>query len=322
MTPTRWISGPPGRDALTLAAFEPPAPGPGELLVAVSHAALNFSDVLMLEDRYQVRPPRPFTPGQEIAGTVLTAGAGCAIAPGTAIAGKVDWGGFATHALIPEAQAIPLTPGIDPARAAALPVVYTTAYVALTEVTRLAEGETLFVPAAAGGTGLAAVQIGRSLGAHVIGMASSEAKRDVARQAGAATVIDPATDWWDGAARAAGTGLDVVFDTIGGDTTLKALDLLAMDGRLLIVGFAGAPPAKIPAHRLLLKRARALGVYWNHQSDREMLARVTARMMSDLADGHIAPLIDLRGGLEALPAALADLAGRRSAGKIVLELAP
>ena len=320
MLSMRWRSGTMGWDGLWLEEFGIDQPGPGELLVQISHAALNFSDLLMLEDRYQVRPTRPFTPGQELAGHVIAGGPGTSLAPRTRIAAKVVTGGFATHALVPESQAILVPDAVPLSKAAALPVVYITAYVGLTEVTQIKQGEVLLVTAAAGGTGLAAVQVGKAQGATVIGMASTPEKRAIATAQGADHVLSPDDDWPERLAELAPDGLDVVFDTLGGDTTLQALDLLRTDGRLLIVGFAGAPPAKLPAQRVMTKRARVLGVSWNHETDGEMLGRATARMMADLAARRIDPLVERREGLESLPRALADLAARQTTGKVVLEL--
>lgn len=319
LTGHRWQSPAPGAAALELHPFQPPDPGPGELLVEVAHAALNFSDGLMLEDRYQVRPERPFTPGQELAGRVLLSGTGARIPPGTLIASKVVTGGFATHALVRDSFAIPLPDIADTASAAALPVSYTTAYVALTELAPLPEGASLLVLAAAGGAGLAAVQVAVARGLSVIALASTLEKREFAQAAGAAHAIDSTDpDWPRIAAAFAPEGVAAVFDPVGGDATLQALPLLTRDGRLLIVGFAGGNVAKIPTHRLLLNRIAAIGVNWDHDRDTAMMARVTRRLQQDFDAGLIAPQIDLRPGLRSLPQALDDLAARRTMGKVVL----
>lgn len=317
-----WISGEPGLANLRLGDIAPPAPGKGQILVGVRAAALNFSDLLMIDDKYQVRPPRPFTPGQEIAGVVAAAGEGTRFRIGDRVAGKVDWGGFATHAILRDDMAIPLAAATSFAEGAALPVVYTTAYVALSECTKLAEGETVLVHAAAGGVGLAAVQIASARGARVIAAAGSGEKRDLAIANGASASIDPAESNWSAGIKelTGGRGVDVVVDPVGGDVTAESLRAIAMDGRLLIVGFAGGEIPKIPANRLLLKRAAAIGVYWNHDADGEMLARVTKAMAADLASGAIRPVVDRRKGLEALPQALADLGARRTVGKVIIEI--
>lgn len=320
--PRRWISANPGLDNLRIEQAVPPQPGKGELGVEVRAAALNFSDLLMVDDKYQVRPPRPFTPGQEIAGVVTSAGEGTRHAVGDRVAGKVLWGGFASHAVLRDDMAIRIDETSTFAEAAALPVVYTTAYVALTECTSVKKGEVVLVHAAAGGVGVASIQIAVDRGAHVIAAAGCETKRKAALDNGARWAIDPnVTDWSEKVMElTGGRGADIVVDPVGGKVTLESLRALAIDGRLLIVGFAAGEIPKIPANRLLLKRAAAIGVYWNHDTDAQMLANVNERMSSDLASGAIRPVVDLRPGLEALPQALADLAARKTMGKVIIEI--
>ena len=318
----KWMSREPGLADLALETGEIPAPGKGELAIEVRAAALNFSDLLMIDDKYQVRPPRPFTPGQEIAGIVVAAGEGARHSVGDRVAGKVDWGGFATHAVMRDDMAIPVAAGSSFAEAAALPVAYTTAYVALSECTVLCAGETVLVHAAAGGVGLAAVQIAAARGARVVASAGSADKRQIAIDNGAVAAIDPSEPNWSAKIKelTGGKGANVIVDPVGGDVTKESLRAIAMDGRLLIVGFAGGEIPMIPANRLLLKRAAAIGVYWNHDTDAGMLARVTKTMAADLASGAIRPVVDCRAGLEALPQALADLGQRRTAGKVIIEI--
>jgi len=319
-----WRSAAPGQDALTLAETPLPAPGPREALVAVRAAALNFSDLLMVDDRYQIRPPRPFTPGQEIAGTVVAAGAESGLTPGDRIAAKVEWGGFAAMALVRGDMAIPLPDSVDFAVGAAVPVSAITATVGLLELGHLKPGETVLVHAAAGALGIAATQVAKASGARVIGTASTPDKRALAEQVGADATVDYTAADWRGAVEAiAGKyAVDVVFDSVGGDTTLTSLRLMRRDGRLLVAGFASGTIPALPANLLLVKRLAAIGVYWNHDADAEMLARVQSRIAADLAAGHIAPVVDARAGLEALPAAMAALAARRTTGKVVLTLPP
>ncbi|MHA1571119.1 MAG: NADPH:quinone oxidoreductase family protein, partial [Alphaproteobacteria bacterium] len=307
-----WVTSEPGADGLVLEPYSPSQPVAGELLIEVHAAALNFSDILMIDDRYQVKPPRPFTPGQEVAGVVVAAGPGTNQKIGARIAGKVDWGGFSTHAIVRDDMATPVPAQMPLADAAALPVTYTTAYVALTESTALKASETVLVHAAAGGIGLAAVQIAVALGATVIGTAGSEEKRAIVREHGAAHCLDYGTDDWAERCRdlTQGRGVDVVVDPVGGDTTIQSLGVMAYCGRLLIVGFASGAVANIPAHRLLLQRLSAIGVYWNQDLDGQMLARVAKRMRADITAGTIRPVVDIRDGLEQLRQALDDLANR------------
>ncbi len=318
-----WVSGATqGLDGLALEDIDRPAPAEGRLLIKVDFAALNFSDILMIADRYQVRPPRPFTPGQEVAGIVESAPEGSGWAPGDRIASKVDWGGFAEFALVRADMAMAIPEGVDLARAVALPVVYTTAMVALSECVTVASGDTLLVHAAAGGIGLAAVEIGKAKGARVIATAGSAEKLALAKAHGADHGIDYRDEDWVGAVRSItkGAGATVILDPVGGKIGEDSLRCIARDGTLLIVGFASGRIPKLAANRLLLKRAAAKGVYWNHDDDGPMLARVADQLMELLGDGRIDPLVDDRYGLEDLPEALDCLKDRRSVGKLVLRV--
>jgi NADPH2:quinone reductase len=314
-----WQSGAAGIGGLTMMRGPCPVPGDGELLIRVEAAALNFSDLLMIDDRYQVRPPRPFVPGQEIAGTVVSTGSN-AFSPGDRVAGKVSWGGFADHAVMRADMAIRIPADVSTIAASALPVVYTTAMVALTESTMVRQGETVLVLAAAGGVGLATVQIARALGARVIAAAGGPDKGELARVHGAETAIDYTSPGWSEQVKAAtgGHGADVIVDPVGGGATGEALRTLAWEGRLLVVGFSSGEIPAIPANRLLLRRASAIGVYWNHDRDGAMLERVTQRLAELLRTGAIAPRIGASFAFAQLPTALTALAERRTTGKLVL----
>ncbi len=300
-----------------LALIEAPAPrpGPGELLVRVEAAALNYSDLLMIEGRYQVRPERPFTPGQEVAGTVVESGA--------RVAAKVPWGGFAEYALVRADMALPIPASIPPAIAAALPVVYTTALVALTETAAVRRGDWVLITAATGGLGIAAMQVARHLGARVIALTSGPAKAAVAAEEGAEAVIDSATEEIAGAVldRTGGQGVRIVLDSVGGAMTETALKCLAWRGEILLAGFLSGEIPRIAAHRLLLKGAAAKGVYWDHDRDAAMLAHRSAQVVDLCAAGTFRPRVTSRYGLADLPRALEDLRARRSIGKLVLSLA-
>jgi NADPH2:quinone reductase len=315
-----WRSRAPGIERLTLERCARPTPGQHEAVISVRAAALNFSDLLMLDDKYQIRPPRPFTPGQEIAGVVIATGDGSRLRVGQVIASKVMWGGFAACASVTDAMAIALPEGADLAAAAALPVSYVTALVGLEQCGRLRAAETLLVHAAAGGAGLAAVQIGKALGARVIGTAGTPEKRALAAAHGADATLDPADPDWPGALRrlTGDRGADVIFDPVGGELATQSLRCIAWDGRLLVVGFASGQIPALPANRLLLRRAAAIGVYWSHERDGPMVKAAEARLVQMLADGAIRPHVERRIGLEALPHALADMAARRTTGKLVL----
>lgn len=316
-----WRSGDvPGIDGLALADIAAPRPGPGELLVRIQAAAVNFSDLLMIAGRYQVRPDRPFTPGQEIAGIVEAAGPGAAFRPGERIAAKLLWGGFAERAVVRADMAMRLPDGIASPVGAALPVVYTTAAIALTETVQIGEGDWVLVFAATGGVGIAMTQMARALGARVIAVATGAAKEAVAREEGAEVVIP--SDAADFTARAmaatGGAGARVVVDSVGGEATARGIECLAWRGEILIVGFLSGEVAKIPAHRLLLKGASARGIYWDHDRDRALVGRASARVLEMAASGAVRPRIDARFRLADLPRALQAMAQRNTVGKLVL----
>ena len=316
-----WRSGDvPGIEGIALAEIAPPRPGPGELLIRVEAAAVNFSDLLMIADRYQVRPDRPFTPGQEIAGVVEEAGPGAAVRPGARIASKTVWGGFAEKAVVRGDMAMRLPDGIPFATGAALPVVYTTAVVALTETASVREGDSVLVFAATGGMGIAAMQVAKALSARVIAVVSGAAKDAVAREEGANAVIPSGADDFVDRAMAAsgGRGVDIVVDTVGGEATALALECLAWRGELLIVGFLSGEVPRIPGHRLLLKGASAKGVYWDHDRDRALVGRAVRRVLEMAGSGAIRPRVDTRYRLAELPRALHALARRETVGKLVL----
>jgi NADPH:quinone reductase len=315
-----WRSETPGLRDLELADLPLPKPRDDEALVRISAAALNFSDLLMIDDRYQVRPPRPFAPGQEIAGTVIVAGENSGLATGDVIASKVHWGGFAEYAVVRGDMAIRVPSGTSLAAAAALPVVYTTAIVALTESTTIRSGDVVLVLAAAGGVGLACVEVANQLGAQVIAAAGGEDKCALARQHGALEAVDYRQENWSNVLKSLtkGQGVDVIVDPVGGPATLEALRALAWEGRLLVVGFSSGEIPRIPANRLLLKRASAIGVYWSHDRDATMLKRVASKLTSLLTTGAIRPHIGARFPFNQLPQALASLAERRSTGKVLL----
>lgn len=318
-----WLSGKqPGMDGLKLGTAAVPEPGERELLVRVEAAALNFSDLLMIDEHYQIRPPRPFVPGQEVAGTVVAAGPKTTVTAGARVTSKVFWGGFAEYAIVRDDMAVPMPDSLDAVHAAALPVVYPTAIVALTESTRLAPGETVLVHAAAGGVGLASVQVARSLGARVIATAGSDEKCRIALQHGAEHAINYRREDWVGAVREAtnGEGADVIVDPVGGEIAVASLKCIAWEGRLLIIGFSSGQIPALPANRLLLRRASAIGVYWSHERDAAMMARVTAKLVEMIARGAIKPLVGGIYKLAELPRALGDLKDRSSVGKLVIDM--
>ena len=299
-----------------------PEPGPGQVRVKVAAAALNFLDTLMIGGRYQERPPLPFAPGVELSGTVDAIGEDAGLAIGERVCGLVPYGAFAQYACVDAADLSPVPDAVDLAIAAALPVVYGTAHHALVERGRLRAGETLLVLAAAGGVGLATVQLGRALGLRVLAAAGGPDKCALCLEHGAEQAFDYRDPAWAEQVKAAtgGRGVDAVFDPVGGDYTGHALRLLAYGGRLLIVGFAAGAIAQIPANRLLLKDLSAMGVIWGAWRRRNRAA--AAAQMAGLFDlwrqGAIAPLVSQRRPLAEAPSAIADLGSRRTTGKVLL----
>jgi NADPH:quinone reductase len=318
-----WRSTTTGIGGLELADIPRPVPGRAEALVRVEAAALNFSDLLMIDDRYQIRPQRPFVPGQEIVGTVVAAGSDTDFAVGERVASKVTVGGLAEFAAVRGDMGMRAPAALSAEAAAALPVVYTTAMVALTECTTVRPGETVLVLAAAGGVGLAAVEIARHLGARVIAAAGGAEKCALARAHGALEAVDYRHGGWAEAVKALtdGRGVDVIVDPVGGAHCQAALRLMNWDARLLLVGFSSGEIPQIPANRLLLRRARAIGVYWGHDRDGPLLARVAARLAELATIGAIRPHVGAVYAFEDLPRALAALAARETVGKVVLRVA-
>lgn len=317
-----WRSANPGLDGLELIQTARPEFSADEALVRVETAALNFSDLLMIDDRYQVRPTRPFIPGQEVSGTVIAAGAQSGLDVGQRIASKVVWGGFAEYVVVRGDMAIRVPDDLSFAAACALPVVYTTAMVTLTESTVVKAGDTVLVLAAAGGVGLAAVEIARHLGARVIAAAGGRDKCALTRQHGAHEAIDYRQDNWSDELKRLtdGHGADVIVDPVGGAATKEAMRAIAWEGRLLIVGFTSGEIPQIPANRLLLKRAAAIGVYWSHDRDAAMLKRVSDRLAALLREQAIRPHIGATFGFDRLPEALRALGDRQTTGKVTVSL--
>ena len=297
-----------------------PIPKCGELLIKVDVAALNFSDLLMINNTYQVKPPRPFTPGQEVAGTVVDVGEGTGVAVGQRIASKVLFGGFAEYVIVRADMAILIPDSMPLSSAVALPVVYTTAVVALTKMVQVQKKEVVLIHAAAGGLGLAAVQLARHLGARVFATAGSKDKCQIAEESGAELAVSYRDPNWRSEFMTAteGHGVDIVFDSVGGEVTKESIKCLAWQGRLLIVGFSSGNLPNLPAHLLLLKNASAIGVYWSHERNPKMLADIGRQLVQLFETGIIQPIIHNHYGFSDLPQALQDLQDRASVGKLVM----
>lgn len=308
---------------VTVCDVPEPHPGPGEIAIAVRAAGCNFSDILMLQGRYQIRPELPFVPGREAAGVVAEIGAGVSgIAVGDRVLAFTHLGAFAEKVVVSAADAFSMPAEMPFEHGAAIPIVYPTSHAALVDRAGIRPGETLLVHAAAGGVGLAAVQIGRALGARVIGTASGEDKLAIVRAAGAEVAIDyreqdfvpivlEATD---------GRGADVIYDPVGGDTTDRSLRCIAWKGRLLVVGFAGGEIPEIRANRIMLKNIAVVGLHWPVYAEKEpeTVRAIHEDLMRLYARGDIRPLIHATHPLERVGDALGDLADRRTVGKVII----
>jgi NADPH2:quinone reductase len=315
--------GPP--ESLVVAEQPAPALGAGQVRIKVAAAGLNFADTLIVQGRYQVKPPLPFTPGFEAAGTILEAAPDVSgLARGERVIAVPDQGCFAEEVVCPAAVVVKLPDAMDFATGAAFPVAYGTAHAALDFRARLQPGETLLVLGAAGGVGLAAVEIGKAMGATVIAAARGKAKLELARAHGADHVVDYEEENLRVAVRnRIGRGVDVVFDPVGGELFDVALRLLEWEGRLVVIGFAAGAIPQAPANILLIKNVAVLGLYWG-QYWKKQPARVRASFAQLFAwwrDGRLKPEVSGRYKLKEVAAALAELIHRRATGKLVLEMA-
>ncbi len=312
--------------AMRLAELPMPVPGPGHYLVEVQAAGLNFLDTLMVRGRYQRKPALPFTPGVEVIGTIVGDGHASGPLPlGTRIAGGMRTGGFARYALVAHEEALALPAGVPADVALALRGSYPTALHALRDVARLRAGESLLVHAGAGGVGSAAIDLGRMFGARVIATAAGSAKRAACEALGADAAIDYADgDWVDAVRAIAPDGIDVIFDPVGGDVGAQSLRCLAFRARYLVIGFAAGTLTALPANRLLLHNASAIGVLWGEVMKRDPAH--AAALMGELFEAHAAarlhPLRSAGFAFDEAPVALAALAGRRTVGKPWLAVKP
>jgi len=300
-----------------------PVPGPGEALVEARAVGCNFADILMVQGRYQVKPPLPFSPGFEAAGVVRAVGDGPArVRPGQRVLAFLDWGGYAELAVAGLAQVFAIPDAMPFEAAAAFGIIYQTAYCALVHRAALRPGEWLLVHAAAGGVGLAAVQLGKALGARVIATAGTDAKLEIARRSGADVLLNYRSDDWIEHVKAAtgGAGADVVYDPVGGDVFDGSAKCLAFEGRLLTVGFAGGRIPSIAVNRVLLKNIAVVGVHWGLYQKRgsPLLDDWMAALFRLYEANRVRPVVYRTYPLPEAARALEALANRESYGKVVL----
>ncbi|RST31132.1 NADPH:quinone oxidoreductase family protein [Sphingomonas ginkgonis] len=324
---------PGGPETLQLSDLPEPAPGPGELLVKVLACGINYPDVLIIEDKYQFKPPRPFAPGSEICGEVIGLGEGVAgWQVGDRLVAVTGHGGLAEQLTLPAARAFPLPAGHDPVEAAGLLMTYATTIHALVDRGQLQAGETLLVLGAAGGVGLAAIEIGKALGARVIAAVSSEEKATAARDAGADDTLvygrapfdrDQSKALAQAFKAAVGEhGADVIYDPVGGDYCEPALRSIAWEGRYLVVGFPAGIP-KLPLNLTLLKSCDVRGVFWGAFAGREPKrnAAHVEQLFAWWREGRIRPRIARRFALEQGGDAIRWLADRKAVGKVIVDVA-
>lgn len=304
-------------------APEPPVPETG-VLVDVRAAGCNFFDTLIVQGKYQVKPPFPFSPGGEIAGVVRDVGPRVTgVARGDRVMAYFDHGGFAECAAADAEAVVPIPAGMSFEEAAGFPIVYGTAYSAVVQRGNTRPGETVVVTAASGGVGLAAVQVAKAVGARVIALASGD-KLDVATGAGADVAIDYRSDGWiDALAEAtSGRGADVIVENVGGDVFEGCSKNVAWGGRIVIVGFASGKIPEVRLNRVLLKHIALVGVHWAPARHHELgTVREGFRALASLyGQGRIRPVISKVLPLDAVAEALGMLGGRQSVGKIVLRV--
>ena len=327
---TLLSNAPGGPETLVLTDLPDPVAGPGQLLVAVRACAINYPDVLIIEDKYQFKPPRPFAPGGEIAGVVEAVGEGVTgWSPGDRLIAMLGHGGLAEKVLVAAASALPLPPERSFEEGSALILTYATSIHALLDRGRLQPGQTLLVLGAAGGVGLAAVELGKAFGARVVAAVSSETKAEAARAAGAdATLVYSPGPFDRDASRALAqqfkdavgpNGADLIYDPVGGDYAEPALRAIAWEGRYLVVGFPAGIP-KLPLNLTLLKSCDVCGVFWGAFAARDPKANAAhvETLFRLWREGRIAPKVSRTWPLEAAGEAIAHMAARKAIGKLVV----
>jgi NADPH:quinone reductase len=313
-----------GPDELALADIAPPVAAAGEVVVKVAAAALNFFDTLIIAGKYQTKPPFPFSPAAEFSGTVESLGAGVSgVAPGDLVMGYMGWGAARERVAVDARHVVKLPAGLDFERAAGLTVTYATTLYALRERAHLHEGETLAVLGAAGGTGLAAIELGKVMGARVIACASSDDKLAFARKHGADDVVNYARDdLRDALKRLAGErGVDVVYDPVGGKYAEPAVRSLGWEGRYLVVGFAAGEIPKLPLNLVLLKSCDIRGVFWGAWDKREpdKSRALIADLVHWCAEGKLSAHVHKVYPLAETATALKGIADRSVMGKIIIK---
>ena len=319
-----WLcENPVGVEALNWKEIPTPTPQKGQVLVRIEAASLNFPDLLIVQNKYQMKPDLPFVPGSEYAGVIEAVGEGVTdLKVGQSVACLSGTGGFGTHTLAPAKLCMPLPPGFPAVDAAAFIMIYATSHHALIDRAALKADETVFILGAAGGVGTAAIQIAKAAGARVIAAASTDEKCALCKSLGADETINYTTQNMREVLKALtdGKGPDVIYDPVGGDFAEPAFRSIAWRGRYLVVGFASGPIPALPFNLALLKGASIVGVFWGDFARREPQAN--AAMMAELAkwyaQGKVKPVIDRTMPMSDLKAAYAHMGSRGVMGKLVM----
>ncbi|HBM48957.1 MULTISPECIES: NADPH:quinone oxidoreductase family protein [Marinobacter] len=313
--------------AETLVIEDVPSPKMGDrgVKIRVKAAGLNFPDTLIIEGKYQLQPPMPFSPGGELAGEVIEVGDKVTrFKPGDRVAALTGFGAFAEEVVAPESNLLPVPDNMPDEKAAGFMMVYGTSYYALKQRANLQPGETLLVLGASGGVGLAAVELGKAMGAKVIAAASSSEKLRIAKDAGADELINYTDEPLKDAVKklTKGKGVDVIYDPVGGDFTEQALRTMAWNGRHLIIGFAAGDIPKVPANLTLLKGCSVVGVFWGAftRNEPEVSAQNMMELLQMYSEGKIDPKVSEVFDFEQYAEALGALTGRRATGKVVLRV--
>ena len=319
-----WLcENPVGVDALNWKELPTPQPGLGQVLIQIQAASLNFPDLLIVQNKYQMKPELPFVPGSEYAGTIEAVGEGVKhLVVGQSVACLSGTGGFATHTLAPAKLCLPLPDGFSATDGAAFIMTYATSHHALVDRAQLKAGETVLILGAAGGVGTAAIQIAKAMGAKVIAAASTDEKCALCTTLGADETINYSQQNLREALKelTQGRGPDVIYDPVGGELAEPAFRSIAWRGRYLVVGFAGGPIPSLPLNLPLLKGASLVGVFWGDFARREPQAN--AAMMAELsqwyAQGKIKPVLDRTLPMSELKAAYTLMGSRSVKGKLVM----
>lgn len=311
-------------EQMQLEDIEVPEPKAGEVRIRNHAAALNFFDILLIQGKYQVKPPRPFTPGSEVAGTIDAVGEGVTgLAVGDRVQASASGGSYAEYSLASAAKTFKIPAAMSYEEAAAMLVIYQTSYFTFTKRTTITPGEWLLVHAAAGGVGMSAMQIGKAMGARVIATAGSKEKLDFCMAQGAEAALNYRdASWVDEVKKITGRGANVIYDPVGGEIFDLSTKCIAPEGRLLVIGFAGGTIPTIAANRILLKNIDVIGAYWGGYCELhpEFMREAQADLFAMYNEGKIKPVVSQTFKLEEAITALQALGTRQTIGKVVLTI--